>query len=130
MGRRWWMKWYSWAILVAHVFAILIFTRGFLLTRTELPYYSHGSDISQSPCFSSTSTNHSWNKPVVDRLVIIVLDAIRFFISVINHFLFIYFIYLIIVIYFILFAFSGLISLLRAYFFKVRGALLIPVQGF
>lgn len=72
------MKWYSWAILVAHVFAILIFTRGFLLTRTELPYYSHGSDISQSPCFSSTSTNHSWNKPVVDRLVIIVLDAIRF----------------------------------------------------
>lgn len=72
------MKWYSWVILVAHVFAILIFTRGFLLTRTELPYYSHGSDISQSPCFSSTSTNHSWNKPVVDRLVIIVLDAIRF----------------------------------------------------
>uniref|UniRef100_A0A6N2MUH0 Uncharacterized protein n=2 Tax=Salix viminalis TaxID=40686 RepID=A0A6N2MUH0_SALVM len=81
------MKWYSWVILVVHVFAILIFTRGFLLTRTELPYYSHCSDVSQSPCFTSSNTNHSWNTPAVDRLVIIVLDAIRFLISVIIYLL-------------------------------------------
>ncbi|CAK7356607.1 unnamed protein product [Dovyalis caffra] len=83
MGRRWWTRWYSWVILVVHVFAILLFTRGFLLTRTELPYYSHCDDISQSPCFSSSSSvnntdSRCWNKPAVGRLVIIVLDALRF----------------------------------------------------
>jgi phosphatidylinositol glycan class O len=31
--------------------AIFLFTRGFLLTRTELPSFSNCSDISDSPCF-------------------------------------------------------------------------------
>ncbi|CAK9165920.1 unnamed protein product [Ilex paraguariensis] len=96
-------------ILVLHTVAILLFTRGFLLTRTELPHYSQSSDVFQSPCIhppSSSSaaqveeqeqenpfhprSNHSpnlnhtnpnlgyWTEPIVDRLVIIVLDALRF----------------------------------------------------
>ncbi|KAK8489884.1 hypothetical protein V6N12_038457 [Hibiscus sabdariffa] len=58
-----------------HIIAVLIFTKGFLLTRTELPHSSHCSDLSQSPCHSSS---YCWTKPVVDRLIIIVLDALRF----------------------------------------------------
>nr|XP_043614047.1 GPI ethanolamine phosphate transferase 3 [Erigeron canadensis] len=69
-------------ILLIHCIAILIFTSGFLLTRTELPYYSHCSDVTQSPCggFPSHFQNHTscWTKPAVNRVVIIVLDALRF----------------------------------------------------
>lgn len=61
-----------------HIIAILIFTKGFLLTRTELPHSSHCSDLSQSPCHSSPSSSSCWTKPAVDRLIIIVLDALRF----------------------------------------------------
>ncbi|XP_075651995.1 uncharacterized protein LOC142622418 isoform X1 [Castanea sativa] len=85
---RWWRwrsgseKWVPWLILLLHIASILIFTRGFLLTRTELPFYSHCSDASQSPCFSSSSSSPNssrcWTKPAIDRLVIIVLDALRF----------------------------------------------------
>lgn len=78
-------------ILLLHCVAILFFTRGFLLTRTELPYFSHCSDISQSSCFSSSEDPSSttsnlnqtdrdqrcWTKPAINRLVIIVLDALR-----------------------------------------------------
>ncbi|KAM1201535.1 hypothetical protein ACFX2J_017624 [Malus domestica] len=42
--------WIHWAIMVLHVVAILLCTRGFLLTRTEFPFYSNCSDASQSPC--------------------------------------------------------------------------------
>ncbi|KAJ7980495.1 GPI ethanolamine phosphate transferase 3 [Quillaja saponaria] len=93
-GGKWVYIWPMWVTMILHVLAILIFTRGFLLTRTELPYYSNCSDISESPCFSyttpsSSSPNHSqsgtnssdracWTKPIVNRLVIIVLDALRF----------------------------------------------------
>ncbi|XP_047334184.1 GPI ethanolamine phosphate transferase 3 [Impatiens glandulifera] len=90
-------------ILILHLSAILLFTRGFLLTRTELPYYSNCSDVSQFPCLplhinksssSSKTPNRTnqeevvphnvnrnpgcWTRPAVDRLVIIVLDALRF----------------------------------------------------
>ncbi|XP_071713897.1 uncharacterized protein [Rutidosis leptorrhynchoides] len=73
-------------IFILHFTAILLFTTGFLLTRTELPYYSHCSDVSQSPCGSSdqshqTDNHHNatcWTKPAVNRIVIIVLDALRF----------------------------------------------------
>ncbi|XP_065866941.1 uncharacterized protein [Euphorbia lathyris] len=79
-GRR--RKWFYWVIMAIHGVGILIFTRGFLLTRTELPYYSQCSDISQSPCFPPSQNNslgqHCWTKPAVDRVVIIVLDALRF----------------------------------------------------
>ncbi|KAF5939462.1 hypothetical protein HYC85_023721 [Camellia sinensis] len=37
-------------ILLLHCVGILFFTRGFLLTRTELPHYSNCSDVCQSPC--------------------------------------------------------------------------------
>ena len=70
-------KWVLWLILVVHGVAILLFTRGFLLTRTELPFHSHCSDASQSPCFSNSNSSRCWTKPAVDRLVIIVLDALR-----------------------------------------------------
>ncbi|CAI0554908.1 unnamed protein product [Linum tenue] len=89
-----WKKWCPWGILLLHGLAILMFTKGFLLTRTELPYYSNCSDISVSPCLSSPDANvdnhssghlenakqdqHCWSKPAVDRLVIIILDALRF----------------------------------------------------
>ena len=64
---------------------LLIFSRDFQLTRTELPYYSHCSDISHSPSFSlavnftNTATfnqrhlQQCWTKPVVDRLLILLV---------------------------------------------------------
>ncbi|CAA6668859.1 unnamed protein product [Spirodela intermedia] len=89
-------RWPFVAILLLHAVAILLFTRGFLLTRTELPFYSTCSDVSLSPC-SPSSTRSSppssngtsaadmgggggkcWTKPAVGRLVMIVLDALRF----------------------------------------------------
>ncbi|KAK1577796.1 hypothetical protein Q3G72_024883 [Acer saccharum] len=69
--------WVIGTLTVIHIVGILIFTRGFLLTRTELPYYSNCSDVSQSPC-SSPNPPQCWTGPAVDRLVIIVLDALRF----------------------------------------------------
>ncbi|XP_024925039.3 uncharacterized protein LOC107405909 isoform X2 [Ziziphus jujuba] len=77
----WWSgKRVYWVIMVLHLVAILIFTRGFLLTRTELPFHSHCSDVSHSPCFfnSSSHRHHCWTEPAVGRLLIIVLDALRF----------------------------------------------------
>ncbi|XP_058214879.1 uncharacterized protein LOC131326207 isoform X2 [Rhododendron vialii] len=81
-------------ILLLHSVAILLFTRGFLLTRTELPHYSNCSDVYQSPCVqpppslpnqedgsccnATLNKQHCWTKPAIDRLVIIVLDALRF----------------------------------------------------
>ncbi|MCL7036927.1 hypothetical protein MKW94_014917 [Papaver nudicaule] len=75
-------------ILLLHCIAILLFTRGFLLTRTELSTFSACSDITNSPCYNPNfnltedqNQNDSrvcWTKPAVDRVVIIVLDALRF----------------------------------------------------
>ncbi|KAH0448616.1 hypothetical protein IEQ34_022416 [Dendrobium chrysotoxum] len=83
-------------ILALHSLAIYLFTRGFLLTRTELSSFSHCSDKSQSPCSIPSPTNNAnasflgdhppkfgsngqcWTRPAVDRLVIIILDALRF----------------------------------------------------
>ncbi|KAI0488978.1 hypothetical protein KFK09_028819 [Dendrobium nobile] len=83
-------------ILTLHSLAIYLFTRGFLLTRTELSSFSHCSDKSQSPCSIPSPTNNAnasflgdhppksgsngqcWTRPAVDRLVIIILDALRF----------------------------------------------------
>ncbi|CAH8358684.1 unnamed protein product [Eruca vesicaria subsp. sativa] len=77
-------KWIPLSFLLIHSIAILIFTRGFLLTRTELPFHSTCPDASLSPCLphnhnSSQNQNHHkcWTKPVVNRVVIIVLDALR-----------------------------------------------------
>ncbi|KAM2541672.1 hypothetical protein TB2_021209 [Malus domestica] len=82
--------WIHWAVMALHVVAILLFTRGFLLTRTELPFYSNCSDASQSPCSYSVpetlnrndtvepNQQRCWSKPAVGRLVIIVFDALRF----------------------------------------------------
>ncbi|XP_047170139.1 GPI ethanolamine phosphate transferase 3-like isoform X2 [Vigna umbellata] len=74
---KWGYIWPLWATLLLHLVAILLFTAGFLLTRTELPYHSHCSDVSSSPCFSSNNGS-CWTKPAVNRLVLIVLDALRF----------------------------------------------------
>ncbi|VAI28622.1 unnamed protein product [Triticum turgidum subsp. durum] len=61
------------AILALHSLAIYLFTRGFLLTRTELDLHSHRDDrTGVSPGCSS------WPQPALDRLVIVVLDALRF----------------------------------------------------
>lgn len=100
-------------IMLLHITAILLFTRGFLLTRTELSQYSQCSDVSESPCLSPEYQNPElneeeddsddehccrhphhrnqnqtvnpdieaqscWTKPAVDRIVIIILDALRF----------------------------------------------------
>lgn len=86
-------------ICLLHGLGILLFTRGFLLTRTELSHYSQCSDIHHSPCFPPSSSSfpnqneeetvkssphvHTqsqscWTKQSVDRLVIVVLDALRF----------------------------------------------------
>lgn len=120
---KWRHVWPFFTIMLLHCVAILLFTRGFLLTRTELPHFSHCSDISKCPCFSSSSpsplvgdteveeedltaatrrpdlnvANQShqqtrcWTRPAVDRLIIIVLDALRsflrssFYFKAINH---------------------------------------------
>lgn len=81
-GRRWAFTAFL-GIMLLHCFAILLFTRGFLLTRTELSQYSQCNDVVESPCFpppprDQNANGSCWTKPVVDRLVIIVLDAIRF----------------------------------------------------
>ncbi|XP_008445107.2 uncharacterized protein LOC103488244 isoform X1 [Cucumis melo] len=92
--KKWSLLWPFWAILAIHGVAILIFVKGFLLTRTELPYFSHCSDVSQSPCFTPDSLSHSnpsvpspshkanfsrcWTNPTVNRIIIIVFDALRF----------------------------------------------------
>ncbi|KAE8680302.1 hypothetical protein F3Y22_tig00111392pilonHSYRG00604 [Hibiscus syriacus] len=75
-----WWRFGKWTVLIMflHIIAILIFTKGFLLTRTELPHSSHCSDLSQSPCHSSSSSSSCWTKPAVDRLIIVILDALRF----------------------------------------------------
>ncbi|RCV24132.1 hypothetical protein SETIT_5G060000v2 [Setaria italica] len=64
------------AILVVHSLAVYLFTRGFLLTRTELDLHSSRDD---RPPQGDVSTGcASWPPPAVDRLVIVVLDALRF----------------------------------------------------
>ncbi|CAI9113242.1 OLC1v1013815C1 [Oldenlandia corymbosa var. corymbosa] len=101
LGSRKWAFTVFFGIMLLHVAAIALFTRGFLLTRTELPLYSQCSDISQSPCFPSSAGGRQeqidpvdrnqnrtiiapplgqgcWTKPAVDRVVIIILDALRF----------------------------------------------------
>lgn len=69
-------------IMMLHSLAILLFTRGFLLTRTELSQYSGCNDVAESPCLppprDQNANGSCWTKPVVGRLVIIVLDALRF----------------------------------------------------
>ncbi|XP_020575148.1 GPI ethanolamine phosphate transferase 3 [Phalaenopsis equestris] len=81
-------------ILTLHSLAIYLFTRGFLLTRTELSSFSHCSDQFESPCsihfpindssfsgdrpLNASDNSQCWTRPAVDRLVIIVLDALRF----------------------------------------------------
>ncbi|EPS70140.1 hypothetical protein M569_04617, partial [Genlisea aurea] len=68
--------------MLLHGTAILFFTRGFLLTRSELSQYSQCDDIFESPCFPPTTTSIGcWTEPSVDRLVILVLDALRFDLS-------------------------------------------------
>jgi len=83
------LTWPFFLILFIHVVGILLFTRGFLLTRTELPHHSNCSDVSLSPCIPPSSSSSSsssstqdgngtcWTKPAIDRLVIIVFDALR-----------------------------------------------------
>ncbi|KAI3780556.1 hypothetical protein L2E82_10540 [Cichorium intybus] len=84
-GDRRWAFLVFFSVLLLHCVAILLFTSGFLLTRTELPHFSHCSDVSQSPCGIPDPLprrKHEnitcWTKPAVDRLVIVVLDALRF----------------------------------------------------
>lgn len=69
-------------IMVLHGVSILLFTRGFLLTRSELSKYSQCEDVAESPCLSHPHDRNAngscWTNPTVNRLVIIVLDALRF----------------------------------------------------
>ncbi|KAK3160010.1 hypothetical protein QOZ80_1BG0054120 [Eleusine coracana subsp. coracana] len=62
------------AILAVHSFAVYLFTRGFLLTRTELALHSSRDDRPRDVSPGCAS----WPPPAVDRLVIVVLDALRF----------------------------------------------------
>ncbi|XP_031488266.1 uncharacterized protein LOC116256161 isoform X1 [Nymphaea colorata] len=90
--------WPLFYVLFLHIVAFYFFTRGFLLTRTELSFVSNCSDAAAAPCQNSClgphmvpnedvefagsllveKQNKCWTKPAVDRLVIIVLDALRF----------------------------------------------------
>ncbi|CAD6239125.1 unnamed protein product [Miscanthus lutarioriparius] len=64
------------AILAVHSLAVYLFTRGFLLTRTELDLHSSRDDLSPQGDVSPGCA--SWPPAAVDRLVIVVLDAVRF----------------------------------------------------
>ncbi|XP_020518434.1 uncharacterized protein LOC18421801 isoform X2 [Amborella trichopoda] len=82
---KWRLIWPFFFIFFLHTAAIFLFTRGFLLTRTELSSTSSCSDLSSSPCSSDSfidpSTNktlHCWTKPAIDRVIIIIIDALRF----------------------------------------------------
>ncbi|CAN6441119.1 unnamed protein product [Victoria cruziana] len=103
---KWLMKeksgfiWPLFYVLFLHIVAFYFFTRGFLLTRTELSFVSSCSDAAGAPCqhdclglhMKSDFPNEDveiadsllvkkqkcWTRPAVDRLVIIVLDALRF----------------------------------------------------
>nr|CAB3472662.1 unnamed protein product [Digitaria exilis] len=63
-------------ILAVHSLAVYLFTRGFLLTRTELDLHSSRDD--RPPQGDVSAGCSSWPPPAVDRLVIVVLDALRF----------------------------------------------------
>jgi len=63
------------AILAVHSLAVYLFTRGFLLTRTELDLHSSRDDL--SPQGNVSPGCASWPPAAVDRLVIVVLDALR-----------------------------------------------------
>jgi GPI ethanolamine phosphate transferase 3 subunit O len=63
------------AILAIHSLAVYLFTRGFLLTRTELDLHSSRDDF--SPQGNVSPGCDSWPPAAVDRLVIVVLDALR-----------------------------------------------------
>lgn len=80
-GRKWAFNAFL-GIMLLHGLAIFLFTKGFLLTRSELSQHSECKDIAESPCFPPPHDRNAnggcWTKPVVDRLVIIVLDALRF----------------------------------------------------
>ncbi|CAM8937539.1 unnamed protein product [Rhodiola kirilowii] len=76
---KWRLIWPFVAIMLLHLVAILLFTRGFLLTRTELPYYSTSSDAASSPCSTDDfNSTQCWTKPLVKRVLIIIIDALRF----------------------------------------------------
>ncbi|XP_020102346.1 GPI ethanolamine phosphate transferase 3 isoform X3 [Ananas comosus] len=90
-------------LLGLHALAVFLFTRGFLLTRTELSSYSHCHDLpSPNPSPSPPPPPpppptprtprdrdrdrdrdpppppRCWTRPAIDRLVVIVFDALRF----------------------------------------------------
>lgn len=75
--------WRFMAVFALHALAIFVFTRGFLLTRTELSAFSSCSDASAAPCASSSpggsggDGSQCWTKPAVDKVVIIIFDALR-----------------------------------------------------
>ncbi|WOK99973.1 GPI ethanolamine phosphate transferase 3 [Canna indica] len=84
---KWGLIWPFFVLLLFHSLAIYTFTRGFLLTRTELASFSHCSDLTNSPCSlaiynpppdETAQDRGCWTRPAVDRVVIIVLDALRF----------------------------------------------------
>ena len=65
--------------LLLHLLAILLFTIGFLLSRTELPYHSHCSHVhvSHSPCFSSNNNRSCWTKPTANLLYMIITSGVK-----------------------------------------------------
>ncbi|ONK66771.1 uncharacterized protein A4U43_C06F11770 [Asparagus officinalis] len=80
--------WPFFLILTLHSLVIFLFSHDFLLTRTELSSFSHCSDLSQAnssnPCSFPSQPEPEpepdgkcWTRPTVDRLVMIVLDALR-----------------------------------------------------
>ncbi|KAJ4802575.1 GPI ethanolamine phosphate transferase 3 [Rhynchospora pubera] len=75
------------AVLCLHCLGVYLFTRGFLLTRTELSAFSLPSDLlqAQASCCSElpSTTNQDqdlpgWTPPTVERVLILIVDALRF----------------------------------------------------
>ena len=69
-------RWVFAAIVAAHVLAWLLFMRGYLLTRIELQQRSQCTD--PIPMTSVNTSSGCWTDPVYDRVVVVVVDGLRF----------------------------------------------------
>lgn len=61
-------------IVIGHAAACYFFLNGFMLTRLQLPDTSSCKDYNAS----SSSSSQCWSAPQVDKVVILLVDALRY----------------------------------------------------
>lgn len=63
---------------VLRLTAVLLFCRGYLLSRRELASRSHCTDFARQSLFNKTSPGQCWRASSYDRLILLVIDGLRF----------------------------------------------------